>query len=88
MIDFPTFRDNALANIPLIKNMSRNEIEKYIKSEYKKSQAKEYEHQQVANFCSTLPNTVWDDPDFLDQLEVLAREDEILTRYENGLEQG
>lgn len=85
MINFLTFRANALSSLSLLKKktlqyLTKNEIEKWIK--------KEYERHYPVSKNETLPDTVWNDPTFIQTLENKALEDHILTNYENGIEQG
>ena len=35
-----------------------------------------------------MPESVWNDPDFLQRLEEIAEEDEQQNSYENGIEKG
>ena len=73
MIDFLTFRSNALTNLTLMKKKPRfNSIEDreaWIKSEYDRQ----------------VNESVWNDPDYLKQLEQRAEVDEVINRYEKGL---
>ena len=73
MIDFLTFRSNALANLTLMKKKSRfnsiEEKETWIKNEYERQ----------------VNDSVWNDPDYLKDLEKRAEKDEVINRYEKGL---
>jgi len=73
MIDFLTFRNNALTSLTLMKKKPRfNSIEDreaWIKNEYDRQ----------------VNESVWNDPDYLEQLEQRAEVDDVINRHEKGL---
>lgn len=42
----------------------------------------------VSGLETTLPDSVWDNQEFLQILEKRAEEDTVMTRYENGISDG